>query len=250
MTVDPASKAFVPPEAMPARSGPGPKVAVSKDGPLVVSGNVPLRIQTIQPNAEGFSWDWVAGKSFKVEDSYALCRCGNSRSKPFCDGSHARTRFDGAETASRRPFARQAEHTKGEALALDDVEGLCAFARFCDPGGKIWGLIREPDDPETRKLIIREANHCPSGRLVVHDNATQKPIEHKLEPAIGVVEDPALKVSGPLWLQGGIPVESSDGKRYEIRNRIALCRCGASANKPFCNGGHASIGFDDGMIPR
>jgi CDGSH-type Zn-finger protein len=86
--------------------------------------------------------------------------------------------------------------------------------------------------------------------LVIHDNATQKPIEHPLAPAIGVVEDPALGCSGPLYVQGGIPIHSSDGKRYEVRNRVALCRCGVSANKPFCNGSHASLGFDDGMIPR
>jgi hypothetical protein len=131
---------------------------------------------------------------------------------------------------------------------LDDVEGLCAFARFCDPGGKIWGLIRQTDDPEARALAIREANHCPAGRLVVYDNATHKPIEDQLAPEIGVVEDPALPCSGPLWVQGGIHIESADGKRFEPRNRVALCRCGVSANKPFCNGSHASIGFDDGMI--
>src|SRR5438094_10264024 len=165
MTVDPASTAFIPAEAVYAKPSLGPRIVISKAGPLVVTGNVPLRIQVITPNEEGFSWDWVNGKSFDVGSSYALCRCGNSQAKPFCDGSHTRARFDGAETASRRPFARQAEQTEGEALTLDDVEGLCAFARFCDPGGKIWGLIREPHDPEKRKLIIREANHCPASRL-------------------------------------------------------------------------------------
>src|SRR4029077_174957 len=164
--------------------------------------------------------------------------------------SHTRARFDGTETASRRPYQRQAEHTKGDKLSLDDQENLCAFARFCDPGGKIWGLIREPHDKQTRDLIIREANHCPAGRLVVYDNKTHNPIEEKRPQELGVVEDPKLNVSGPIWVQGGIPIESSDGKRYEIRNRIALCRCGASANKPFCNGSHASIGFDDGLIPQ
>lgn len=244
----PDSTAFVPAEAVFAKPGAGNKIVVTKDGPFVVTGNVPLRIQTITPNAEGFSWDWVAGKAFEAGDTYALCRCGQSRTKPFCDGSHTRARFDGAETATRRPFARQAEHIPGPALELDDVQTLCAFARFCDPAGKIWGLIGQTDDPDARALAIREANHCPSGRLVVHDHATRRPIEQALPQAIGVVEDPALGVSGPLWVQGGIPIESSDGRRYEVRNRVTLCRCGVSANKPFCNGSHASVGFDDGMI--
>lgn len=65
---------------------------------------------------------------------------------------------------------------------------------------------------------------------------------------IGVVEDPALGCSGPLWVRGGITVEAADGKPYEKRNRVTLCRCGASDNKPFCNGSHASMKFDDGLM--
>ena len=59
--------------------------------------------------------------------------------------------------------------------------------------------------------MIREAMHCPAGRLVLHDKDTGKEIEEPLEPAIGVVEDPALGCSGPLWVQGGIAIESANG---------------------------------------
>jgi CDGSH-type Zn-finger protein len=245
--VDPASTAFVPPEAVFAKPS-GNRIVVTKDGPYVVTGDVPLRLAIIQPDAEGMSWEWVEGKGFPVGSTYALCRCGLSRTKPFCDGSHTQARFDGTETATRRPFARLAERMEGPTLLLDDAISLCAFARFCDPAGKIWGLLGQTDDPEARALAIREANHCPSGRLVVHDRTTHRAIEEKRAPAIGVVEDPALGCSGPLWVQGGIPIESADGRRHEARNRVTLCRCGASSNKPFCNGSHASVGFDDGMV--
>jgi CDGSH-type Zn-finger protein len=83
---------------------------------------------------------------------------------------------------------------------------------------------------------------------VVQDKETGKEVENKLPPSIGLVEDPALGCSGPLWVMGGIRIESSDGTPYEVRNRVALCRCGASVNKPFCNGSHASIRFRDGLI--
>lgn len=53
-------------------------------------------------------------------------------------------------------------------------------------------------------------------------------------------EGQGIKVHGPIWVRGGIRVESADGNNYEIRNRVALCRCGKSSNKPFCNGAHAS----------
>lgn len=221
---------------------------VSKDGPYLVSGDVPLSMQVIAPDSQGMSWDWKQARKFAKSPEYQLCRCGHSKSKPFCDGSHAKVHFDGTETATRKPFVRQAETFDGPTMTLDDAEELCAFARFCDPGGKIWALIEQTDDPKARELVIREANHCPSGRLVVHDKKTGKEFEEPLPPSIGVVEDPALGCSGPLWVRGGIQIESQDGKPYEKRNRVALCRCGASSNKPFCNGSHASIKFRDGLV--
>ena len=223
------------------------KIVVSKDGPYLVSGDVPLARQVITPNSEGMSWEWKEGKTFDAKPGYALCRCGHSKSAPFCDGSHIKIGFDGRETASRVPYARQAETLDGPTLVLSDAENLCAFARFCDPGGKIWSLMERTDEPEVRELVIREAMHCPSGRLVIHDKKTHKEIEQPLPASIGVVEDPALGCSGPLWVRGGIPIESANGKRYETRNRVTLCRCGASDNKPFCNGSHASMKFQDGI---
>jgi CDGSH-type Zn-finger protein len=226
----------------------GRKIVVSKDGPYIVSGDIPLSLQIITPNGEGPSWDWKEGKTFETKKEYDLCRCGHSKNKPFCDDTHTKIRFDGTETATRRPYVRQAEVFDGPTLVLRDAEELCAFARFCDPGGKIWSLVEQTDEPEARKLVIREANHCPSGRLVVHDKKTGKEIEQNLPPSIGVVEDPALGCSGPLWVRGGMVVESADGTPYEVRNRVALCRCGASVNKPFCDGSHASIRFRDGLV--
>ncbi len=115
-----------------------------------------------------------------------------------------------------------------------------AFARFCDPKGRVWNLVKQTDNPDARRLVEFEAGHCPAGRLVAWDRATGKSIEPKFEPSLGLIEDTAKQVSGPIWVRGGIPVVSADGQTYEIRNRMTLCRCGRSANKPFCDGSHAA----------
>ena len=94
-----------------------------------------------------------------------------------------------------------------------------------------------------RATFVRQVNNCPSGRLMAWNRSTGEPVEHPLPLSIGLVEDPAEHVSGPVWLRGGIPLISSDGFAYEIRNRMTLCRYGASRNKPFCDGSHVSIKF-------
>ena len=176
-----------------AKSKDEQKIVVSKNGPYVVAGNVPLSMQIITPNKEGLSWDWKDGKKFDTKKSeYSLCRCGHSKNKPFCDGTHSKIRFEGTERATRKPYARQAEIFDGPTLTLSDAEDLCGFARFCDPGGKIWSLMEQTDDPKIRNLVIREANHCPAGRLVVKDKKSGEEIEHELPPSIGIIEDPAL----------------------------------------------------------
>jgi CDGSH-type Zn-finger protein len=222
-----------------------PQITVTRDGPYVVRGGIPLAKQHIVVNAEGESIEWREGEGYPSDGSYSLCRCGQSGKKPFCDGTHARVPFDGTETASREPFVAQAEQFDGPTMSLLDAQPLCAFARFCDPQGQIWNLVGRTDHESARKLVDHESGHCPSGRLVAMDKKTGKAFEPKFEPSIGVIEDTAKGVSGPLWVRGGIPITSSDGTRYEVRNRVTLCRCGASRNKPFCDGSHASIGFSD-----
>ena len=226
-------------------SNGGQRIVVTENGPYIVTGQVPLAVQVITPNKAGQSWDWVEGTVFPARATYKLCRCGQSGSAPYCDGSHT-AGFDGEETASRETVASQSEISEGPSVTLSTAEHLCAFARFCDPAGKIWALIERTDEPPVRGLVIWEAMHCPSGRLVLHDNATGEEMEEALPPSIGVVEDLVVGCSGPLWIRGGIAEESADGTQYERRNRMTLCRCGASANKPFCNGSHASGMFDDG----
>jgi CDGSH-type Zn-finger protein len=221
------------------------RVVVTKDGPYLVSGDVPLAKQTIVIDEEGGSETWEESAPFKRQKSFALCRCGHSKSKPFCDGTHTKVKFDGTETASRESYLSEAKSFDGPAMILTDVEHLCAFARFCDPNGQVWSQVDRSDDLATREMFIRQVGNCPSGRLVAWDKAAKKPVEPELPISIGLIEDPAQQCSGPIWLRGGIPVVSADGFAYEVRNRITLCRCGKSRNKPYCDGTHAQTKFKD-----
>ncbi|RIK42515.1 MAG: iron-binding protein [Chloroflexi bacterium] len=223
-----------------------PRIKVTENGPYFVTGNVPIRVQIIATDAEGEPNAWIEGETLEAPASYLLCRCGNSGNKPFCDGTHAKVQFDGAETASRAPYAQQAQLIDGPALALSDAQPLCAAARFCHLYGTVWRQVRHTDDPAVAAQFVRQVGDCPSGRLVAWDKRTGLPLEPALPQSIGLVQDPTKGVSGPLWVRGGITVEAADGTVYEVRNRQTLCRCGASRNKPFCDGSHITVGFRDG----
>ena len=134
-------------------SPPGARIVVSKDGPYIVSGNAPLADQTIVTDAQGNSQSWEEGNKYSVRKGYALCRCGHSNSKPFCDGTHTKIGFDGTETASRASYLDQAKAFDGPALRLTDAEGLCASARFCDPNGKVWTQVAHTDDPAVQSNV-------------------------------------------------------------------------------------------------
>jgi CDGSH-type Zn-finger protein len=215
------------------------KITISKNGPYLVTGSVPIAPQTIKVNKDGESTAWIAGEGLSTPAAYALCRCGESKTKPFCDGTHKKIDFDGTEIASYKTVLEQAKIIDGPNMQLADAEHLCASARFCDPNGQVWSQVTNCDDDEVRSQFIHQVGMCPSGRLLAIDKATGKSVEPQLPQSIGVIEDPAEGSSGPLWVRGGIPVVGADGQSYEIRNRLTLCRCGRSQNKPFCNGAHA-----------
>ncbi len=219
------------------------KVAVTKNGPYLVSGGLPLAKETIICDKEGNPLRWERGKSYPDKESYALCRCGKSKNKPYCDGTHEKG-FDGTETASRKTYAEIAKKIKGPELNLTDAKELCSSARFCHRAGGIWKLTRNSGNKEAKETAIQEAFNCPSGRLVEWEK-TGKPLEPKLTPSISIEEGPQKNASGPIWLKGNAPLESADGTKYETRNRVTLCRCGSSNNKPFCDGSHITIGFND-----
>jgi CDGSH-type Zn-finger protein len=215
-----------------------PKIKVTKNGPYIVTGQVPLKELIIVSQKDGTSIEWKEGKTYPTKQTYSLCRCGKSQNKPFCDGSHSKTGFDGSESASFEPCLERAEEFNGPTLKLSDVKEYCASARFCHRAGGVWKLTMQSDDPKAKSTAIKIVADCPSGRLNIYDKIHGKMVEPNFEPSIGVVVDPYTGVPGPLWVRGGIPIESAEGKIYEVRNRVTLCRCGKSVNQPFCDSSH------------
>ena len=189
------------------------RIVIADGGPYLVYGQPPLVQQFIMPNGEGEIWYFKEGAHYSTKDEpTALCRCGYSKNKPYCDGSHEHADWDPALTASTRPLLEDAEQIDGPEITLTDNEKYCAFARFCDAKGRVWNLAEE-EEQEAAELTIREANHCPAGRLSAWKD-DKAPVEPHFDPGLGLLEDPLLRISSALWVRGCFPVQRPDGFTY------------------------------------
>ncbi len=204
-------------------------VRVTQDGPYRVEAAVPLRD--------------ASGADVSRDGPAFLCRCGQSRSKPFCDGSHKRVGFDGTEAASRDRIEARRDTYAGDGIAIYDDRRRCSHAGACTDGlPEVFKLRVEPwidARAAPADAVAATVDRCPSGALAHAPEPGAEPREEPMEPSVGALRD------GPYRLRGAVQVIAADGEPYERRNRQALCRCGQSKNKPFCDGTHWDAGFED-----
>lgn len=189
------------------------------------------------------------GRPLPVRPQLALCRCGASRRKPLCDGTHAAIGFTSAKDPNRVPDRR--DSYPGQEITVLDNRGICAHSGFCtDRVPSVFHAGAEPFvTPSGGRMdeIIRAARNCPSGALsyaIDGQEARNQVDQSNRAPAIEVSKD------GPYRITGGMPLVNGDG---EPEQRVAgaslehysLCRCGQSKNKPFCSGQHWAVNFTD-----
>jgi len=209
-------------------------ITVAANGPYLVAGNLPLRRRHDVQSELGEPMTWATSATLQTKDRYALCRFGNSVNKPFCDGTHARVGFV-ADDVAAGSYDDRADVVGGDVNVRYD-RGICVHAGFCGTTvTNVWKEAAKTGDTAARIRTIAMIEHCPSGALTYElEGAANEPL---LPQAIAVVDD------GPLWVTAGVPVTSSDGTTLETRNRVTLCRCGHSSNKPLCDGSHKEAGF-------
>lgn len=221
------------------------KIVVTEDGPYFVLGGIPLvrKVQVVSAFGEPLAWKMEG--AWEMGDCYVLCRCGNSHEKPFCDGTHCQVEFDGRETADTGPSAaRQLVLPGSSAIVIRRDQSLCSQSGFCgNRFATIDQLVLQADDPVTLSQLLAMVERCPSGALTCTLEQCDQEIEPDLPAQVAVTTDFTCEgpVPGALWVTGGVPLESSSGQRYELRNRVTLCCCGRSHNKPLCDGKHREM---------
>jgi CDGSH-type Zn-finger protein/truncated hemoglobin YjbI len=217
-----------------------PVVMAAKNGPHLVT-NVPV-VRT------------HLGETIDVPPQLALCRCGASSIKPFCDAACASNGFTDDKDPHRVPDQR--DTYPGQQLTIFDNRGICQHSGFCtDRSPTAFRAGQEPFvAPSGARMdeLVRAVRDCPSGALSLAfdgDEARSLADWHgHRAAAIEITQD------GPYRVTGGVPVVDAAGTdvpRAEgsSREHYALCRCGHSQNKPFCSGMHWYVEFRDPVRP-
>jgi CDGSH-type Zn-finger protein len=219
------------------------RITVQPDGPYEVAGNIPLAHKTQIVSEYGEPLTWRKDGMLEVpEEPYLLCRCGKTHTKPFCDYTHQTAGFDGTETADTDSIVdRQGTYPGGTGIEVSADDSLCMDSGFCGTRfAHISGLVADSGEPQVRAQLMRMIEHCPSGSLTYKTAPGGADVEPDLPEQVAVTTEITSSgpIDGPLWVTGYIPIERADGQPLETRNRVTLCSCGLSHNKPLCDGTH------------
>jgi len=240
------------------KSTPRMKIEILKDGPYYVSGGVPLVHKTQIVSEHGEPLTWKKDGPIECETEYKLCRCGQSSTMPFCDDTHLLIGFDGsmrADTGPRAPYPKErlAAFRAKQKIYVEKNNSLCMSSGFCGFQNADWfDLMARSEDSQVRSLLIAMVERCPSGSLSYRFGPAEPPLEPDLPIQIAdtteITDDGPI--AGPLWVTGGIEIVRSDGVPFEPRNRVTLCNCGKSGNKPLCDGMHRAIAEREARLRR
>ncbi len=205
-----------------------PRIEVESDGPLLVR-DLSRLVK-------------ASGEAIATEPVMALCRCGGSARKPFCDGTHEVESFRG-ETLSDPSKDRRRDYSAGR-VTVHDNRFVCAHAAHCT--SRLPAVFRQKERPwiapgaaELEELVA-VVRACPSGALA-HSVDGVEPPDPDRPPCVRVGRH------GPYEVEGGVELEGQGVRWAEgaSREHFTLCRCGASRNKPFCDGSHWDLPFRD-----
>lgn len=202
------------------------EIEVLEDSPIIVKG-----LKTLKNSKS---------ENLEVSDTIALCRCGKSANKPFCDGTHKKADFSGKREIDK-PLHKEREYA-GKEVSVYDNRVICSHAAECVKNlPQVFRLGERPwvaPDNASVKEVIEVVRKCPSGALSHSiDGEHVRDFDHKSEITIAK--------NGPYNMTGDIQINLEENLQPPTQEHYSLCRCGASKNKPYCDGSHSEINFKD-----
>lgn len=132
------------------------------------------------------------------------------------------------------------EYSNGEATVIWEAD-KCIHSAICAKGlPEVFRPRLRPwikIDAAKTEAIVNQVKQCPSGALRYYMNGEKESVSESFETKVEVLEN------GPLLINGPLKVINKDGDEEFKSTTTAFCRCGASNNKPYCDGAHKKAEF-------
>lgn len=221
-----------------------PKILPLPNGPYYLINDMEPKVVENLKNFKGESLSTTVG--------IALCRCGKSNRKPFCDGTHSIIGFSSQNVnlnendTNKLTIKNKRRDYVGKEITIHDNRKICSHAKECVNNlPSVFKLGSKPwidSDGSKMQDIINTVRKCPSGALSYSiDGIEYRDPKQQRDPILTVLKN------GPYYITGGIDLigENIEFGEGASKEHYTLCRCGASENKPFCDGTHRAINFKD-----
>jgi CDGSH-type Zn-finger protein/ferredoxin len=204
------------------------KITFLKDGPI-----------TLKAEDEDFPVLQTGdGQNIKVEKTVFLCRCGDSRNKPFCDGAHTSSGYSDLNRCENDKL----QDYPAPGITVHFNRSICSGAAECVKN--LPAVFKNASEdwihPEEASVeeVITTVKKCPSGALTFTiDGKTE--VKQEEEISIRIVKNGPYEIKGPV--ECNAPKWSSNASQ----TNFALCRCGKSGNTPFCDYSHGEQGWNE-----
>jgi CDGSH-type Zn-finger protein len=216
--------------------GEKPKIMPVSNGPLyLINSQMPRIIENLKNSRE---------EPISKIVSVALCRCGGSKDKPFCDGTHRSLGFSSENKNVPQTAEDKRKDYVGKGITVHDNRRICSHSAECVRNlESVFRLGQRPwinPNGASIESVIETVKKCPSGALSYSTADIEYRDQEDRKPLV-IVEK-----NGPYRVQGGIElVGINNWGKGASKEHYTLCRCGASNNKPFCDGSHLQIRFRD-----
>lgn len=200
----------------------------TNNGPLKIINNTKQNLENIL---------FYENKPITIEKCILLCRCGKTKKQPYCDGSHIKHKFNSLNELKDEII----QVYKSKDITITFNRSICSGAANCVRDfPNIYTSASENwiyPDLGTKKEIIESIRNCPSGALSYSLNDEKNVNVCNLENCLE--EKIELFKNSPIYVRGSIDIEVQKWSFNANKTKFALCRCGKSKNKPFCDYSHA-----------
>ncbi|MEM7179684.1 MAG: CDGSH iron-sulfur domain-containing protein [Spirochaetota bacterium] len=169
------------------------------------------------------------GLAQQIDGDCYLCRCGESKNAPYCDGNHSKAGF---KDTNPKKTQQEIKVWQGEKIKTYFNPNACMHVFYCKPMKELRAREGSDTSTATAEEIMKVVDSCPSGALTYELKQKISTTPNTYEYPIEIIEGGEIRIKEEFFLT------NFSLQERQPSDKATLCRCGLSKNKPYCDASH------------